>query len=67
MLHRTNLRVWPSNLDHFALERMARELRRDYIERLIRRVKAAFARRFANDVPPSKKARAMTSTDWEKA
>ena len=55
LLHRTNaLPIWPPEVDHFALERLAHEARRDYIGRLFRRAQKAIAARFGPGRPRAK-------------
>ena len=55
LLHRTTaLPIWPPHVDHFALERLAREARQEYIGSLMRRAKKAITSRFARGVPRQK-------------
>ncbi len=68
LLHRTTaLPIWPPHVNHFALERLAREARQDYIGRLFRRAQKAITARFAPGRPRAKTARAMTDINQENA
>ena len=54
MLQRTTEpTVWPEKVDYLVVERIARDIRNQYVASLLGRAKRALARRFARGARPS--------------
>jgi hypothetical protein len=54
MLQRTTTStVWPERVDYLVVERIARDIRNQYVASLLGRAKRALARRFARGARPS--------------
>jgi hypothetical protein len=54
MLQRTTASIaWPERVDYLIVERIARDIRNQYVASLLGRAKRALARRFARGARPS--------------